>query len=187
MGAQEIEDRVAQKIANINVARMTIDCDELDAIIAENKRLRARENELLTVNSRLALERQAVNTVDARVERDRRQTTVLAWAKRCGFPMEHTERALRFIEEAVELTQAMGVDIEHVKRVIEFVYGRPKGSIESEVGGVSLTLLVLCERLGISTDQCETKELMRVLSIDEEVFHKRNAAKMVAGLTTIDR
>lgn len=117
--------------------------------------------------------------------RDNRQWVVLDWARRCftNAPVDDAhERALRFIEEAAELTQAIGLPIEHVNRVVDHVYGKPVGELQREVGGVGVTLLALCEVLKLSADECEKKEIARVLQFDEEHFRRRHQAKIDAGL-----
>ena len=52
-------------------------------------------------------------------------------------------RALLFIEEAIELVQACGLDDVDVHKMTDIVYDRPRGAVRSEVGGVMLTLMVL--------------------------------------------
>ncbi len=57
-------------------------------------------------------------------------------------------RALRFIEEAVELVQALGLGENDVSAVARSVYCRPPHKPEREVGGVMTSLGGLCEAHG---------------------------------------
>jgi NTP pyrophosphatase (non-canonical NTP hydrolase) len=69
------------------------------------------------------------------------------WAREC-FPPEvvndKVERALRLLEEAMELAQASGVTQDHAERLVRYTFSRPVGDVQQEVGGVMVTLAVLC-------------------------------------------
>ena len=91
------------------------------------------------------------------------------------------QRALRFLEEAIELYQACGGSEEQAQKLLSFVFNRPIGTIVQEVGGVGLTLLVLCEALGIDADHEEFRELSRVLQKPLAEFTARNQEKIKAG------
>lgn len=55
------------------------------------------------------------------------------------------ERAMRFLEEALELAQALEVTQEEVQLLFQHVYAKGAGELKQEVGGVGTTLLALCE------------------------------------------
>lgn len=120
--------------------------------------------------------------------RDARQFRVLAWARRVfGVPgradtASPQERALRFIEEAIELAQAIGLQHEDVDRVSRHVFSKPPGEPFQEAGGVGVTLLALCEVLSISAQDAERAEFERVLTKTPEHFQARQAEKRAAGL-----
>ena len=114
------------------------------------------------------------------------------WAVR-SFGREHVinvpTRALRILEEAVELCQAVGVPSEKVHLCAATVYKRPKGDPLQEIGGVLLTTNILCASgmMGVAGDAVEPddlleKELARVLSKPPEHFAKRNQEKIDGGL-----
>lgn len=111
------------------------------------------------------------------------------WAVRC-FGVAHCTnrgvRTIRFIEEAIELCQAMGISKEQVHKAVEVVYSRPKGEFSQEVGGVEMTLSVLCTSLGVSRNALFEKELLRCLEKSPADFAKRNAEKLALGLTGLD-
>ena len=55
----------------------------------------------------------------------------------------------RFLEEALELVQALGCTKDEAHQLVNYVFGRGKGSPEQEVGGVRLSLsgLTACHRI----------------------------------------
>lgn len=141
--------------------------------------------------------------------RNRRQTKVLAWAERTFGGMDGLsvsaldERAFRFLEEALELTQAAlarealrDPDIQHhtfmdaleagrrkIGKLVSRVWSRPvNDACEQEVGGVMVTLNSLAEVLGISISRAEKDEFARVLSVPREAFQERHKAKQDEGL-----
>lgn len=120
-------------------------------------------------------------------ERDNRQTVCVNWGLR-AFGAEHChsveQRAVRFLEEAIELYQAAGGKLDMAHRLLGFVFERPVGTIENELGGVGVTTLMLAAAAGRSADECERLEVERVLSKDPEEFARRNAEKNAAGFDT---
>lgn len=54
------------------------------------------------------------------------------------------ERNYRFLEEALELVQALGCSKDDALKLVDYVYGRPLGEPKQEVGGVMVTLAALC-------------------------------------------
>lgn len=118
--------------------------------------------------------------------RNERQTRAMSWGQECfgDNAMSPHERALRFLEEALELVQASGVTPEEVLKLRDYTYSRPVGEIGQEVGGVCITLMVLCEANNISLAREELREFDRVIAIDPDVFRAKHAAKIVAGIST---
>jgi len=56
------------------------------------------------------------------------------------------ERALRFLEEALELCQSVGLDQDDIATVCLYVYGRPiETNIGKELGGTLVTLFALAD------------------------------------------
>ena len=109
------------------------------------------------------------------------------WGARC-FGREHMvdrpTRALRCLEEAIELAQSLGVSKEYADLLVASVYDRPPGDPIQEAGGTLLTCSVLCHAIGQTPERVYETELTRCLSKSPEYFAKRNAEKMRVDLTT---
>lgn len=76
------------------------------------------------------------------------------------------ERSLRCAEEALELTQALGVDRETIHRLVDYVYGRPVGEAPQEIAGTMVTLYSVATALGVDADSLFLKEMARVYHPD---------------------
>lgn len=93
--------------------------------------------------------------------------------------LSNKERANRFIEEALELVQAIGYDKEQVLKIVDYVYNRPKGELKQEVGGVMVTLAAFCNNFGISITNEAWKELSRITHPDViEKIRAKQASKV---------
>jgi NTP pyrophosphatase (non-canonical NTP hydrolase) len=75
--------------------------------------------------------------------------------------MDRNERTHRFLEEALELAQASGCSRDEVLALVNYVYGRPEGKVEMEVGGVLVTLAGLCGALKLDMEAAGEAELKR--------------------------
>ncbi len=71
------------------------------------------------------------------------------------------ERTHRFLEEALELAQANGCSREDAQMLVDYVYSRPAGLPENEVGGVMVTLAGLCSATAIDMQDEGDHELDR--------------------------
>lgn len=92
------------------------------------------------------------------------QQRVERWLVACFSPTVRSdlrERTHRFLEEALELAQANGCSRDDAHSLVEYVFGRPKGEPEFEVGGVMVTLAGLCSASGINMDDAGDRELER--------------------------
>lgn len=72
------------------------------------------------------------------------------------------ERGRRFLEEAMELAQVVGVSREDAEQLAKYVWGRPVGELPQEIGGVMHTLMVLAEVMGENVKSCLDEESTRV-------------------------
>lgn len=94
-------------------------------------------------------------------------------------------RGIRLLEESAEAAHAAGVDLAMAHKMLDYVWSRPKGELEQELGGVGVTVLGLAHAAGLLADACEKKEVDRVLSKPIEHFRQRNALKNEAGFRAV--
>jgi hypothetical protein len=76
------------------------------------------------------------------------------------------ERNHRFIEEALELVQCLGMPEEDAHQLVKYVYNRPQGEPVQEVGGVMVTLAALCLANRLDMHEAGEIELDRILHPD---------------------
>jgi len=88
---------------------------------------------------------------------------------------DKVERNHRFLEEALELVQACGCSQADARQLVDYVYGRPQGDINQEVGGVMVTLAALCLANGLDMHEGGEKELARVWNKIEQIRAKQAA------------
>ena len=96
--------------------------------------------------------------------------------------LNKNERAKRFLEEAIELNQAMGVSQEDALRLVNHVYSKPVGDVEQELGGVGITLLALGSALSLDVSALTLREYARISALPADHFRKRQAIKAEAGV-----
>jgi NTP pyrophosphatase (non-canonical NTP hydrolase) len=121
---------------------------------------------------------------ERRLSRDQRQEMIASWAEVAFGRGEATslpQRGLRLLEEAIEAFQACGGDEAKAHELVAYVFGRDKGEIGQELGGVAVCTLALAAAAGLSADEEEAREIHRVLSKPIAEFTARNAAKNAAG------
>jgi len=70
-------------------------------------------------------------------------------------------RQFRFLEEAIELLQAAGMERDEMIKVMDYVLNRPVGDMGQEVGGTFITLLALCHAYGFDAEAQTSEELER--------------------------
>ncbi len=111
------------------------------------------------------------------------QDRVAAWVAECFPASVRTDvlgRSHRFLEESLELVQASGCTKEDAQLMVDYVFDRPTGAQEQEVGGVMVTLAALCNALKLSMDDAADAELSRNWERLEEIRHK-HATKPVGS------
>ena len=96
-------------------------------------------------------------------------------------PLDKTERNYRFFEEATELVQACGMTKEDCYKLIEYVYNRPVGEIEQEIGGVMVTLAALTHANGANLRHCSVNEYNRIIDNIEKIRAKQVAKTIKSG------
>ena len=99
-------------------------------------------------------------------------------------PQHHMrgERTQRFLEEAFELAQAIGaVSAEQVHKLVDYVFDRPQGKLEQELGGAYVSLRALAETLGLNAGEAGLRELKRIqVPSVQERMRRRQAEKNAA-------
>lgn len=106
------------------------------------------------------------------------QTKVAEWintAFGAEVAADKVERNHRFLEESLELVQALGCTSDEAHQLVDYVYGRPKGEARQEVGGVMLTLMALCNANDIFAQNAASNEMDRVWEKIETIRAKQAA------------
>lgn len=113
-----------------------------------------------------------------------RPSEFLAWAYRTFGPVAlvRGERLMRFVEEAIELAHADGMERETLNAIANRVYSRPPGDVPKEIGQAQATLETYAERIGESSDALAEIEWQRVQSIPQAEWDRRHAAKQAIGI-----
>lgn len=84
-------------------------------------------------------------------------------------------RALRALEEMMELSQAENVTEEEVLIILRQVYDKPKGDPHQELGGVMTCLAAYGATSGLDMEECFLAEYMRICDpVVMEKVRKRN-------------
>jgi NTP pyrophosphatase (non-canonical NTP hydrolase) len=127
---------------------------------------------------------------DYATDRQSRQWRVGEWCVAAFGKDESTnlpQRGLRLLEEAAECAQACGVEWGIANKLMKYVWGRPPGSTAQELGGVQLCCLALAEAAQLDADECELREVNRVLAKPLEHFAARNKAKNDLGFLVTEK
>lgn len=109
------------------------------------------------------------------------QQRVQPWLLECfgaEIAADRVERNHRFLEESLELVQALGCTASEAHQLVDYVFGRPVGDPPQEVGGVMVTLAALCLASGLDMHGAGEVELARI-SVPELVakIRAKQAAK----------
>lgn len=106
------------------------------------------------------------------------QQRVQPWLMACfgeQIAGDKAERNHRFLEEALELVQALGCTEDEARQLVAYVYGRPAGEPAQEAGGVMTTLAALCLAQGLDMHACGEAELARIWTKVEQIRAKQAA------------
>lgn len=106
------------------------------------------------------------------------QSRVYPWLLICfgeKIAGDKEERNHRFLEEALELVRACGCTQDEAHKLVDYVYGRPRGEVNQEVGGVMVTLAALCLANGLDMHEAGEAELARIWTKIEEIRAKQAA------------
>ena len=106
------------------------------------------------------------------------QGRVQPWMMECfgaHISADKQERNHRFLEESLELVQACGCTQSEAHQLVDYVYGRPVGDPQQEVGGVMVTLAALCLAQGMDMHAAGEVELARIWTKVEKIRAKQAA------------
>jgi len=112
------------------------------------------------------------------------QRSAFEWALDIFGPVVRGARyqAFRLLEEALELGQALGLTREDALRTVDWVFGRPPGSVLVEIGDVRLSLDILAETQGIDCAHAYGACCLRVSELDPVKMRAKDQEKIAAGL-----
>jgi len=97
--------------------------------------------------------------------------------------MDKHERAMRVLEEAMELFQASGGTMLEADVISEHVWSRPVGDPPQELAGVMVSLLAACTAFGYNLETITRTEINRICSVSKEVLLAKQAFKNEQGIT----
>jgi hypothetical protein len=106
------------------------------------------------------------------------QPRVQPWLMACFGAMiagDREERNHRFLEEALELVQSCGCTASEAHQLVDYVFGRPVGERDQEVGGVMITLAALCLANSLDMHSAGERELARIWTMVEKIRAKQAA------------
>lgn len=106
------------------------------------------------------------------------QSRVQPWLIACfgaEIASDGKERNHRFFEEAGELVQSKGMSAKEAHQLVDYVWGRPAGEPQQEVGGVMTTLAALCLAAGMDMHEAADTELARIWTMVETIRAKQKA------------
>lgn len=103
------------------------------------------------------------------------QRDCAAWAKTCfgaKTARSRVERNHRFLEEALELVQAHGCTRDEAHQLVDYVFDRPVGEPDQELGGVMVTLATLAAANDQDMTEAGLAELDRVWGLIDKIRRK---------------
>lgn len=136
------------------------------------------EQEVRTARAAIVWANSAILNSGTASPDDGYQERVSAWLFACfgeEIARNRTERSHRFLEEALELVQALGCSRSEAMQIVGYVYDREAGEPRQEVGGVMMTLAALCFAQGFDMMADGETELARVWTKIEKIRRKQAA------------
>lgn len=104
------------------------------------------------------------------------QARIFEWGWTCfgrAPVIDRKERNHRFLEEALELVQAIGLTREESHMLVDFVFDRPVGEPHQGIGDVMVTLALLCSANGFDMLKAGETELTRIWKKMDAIRAKR--------------
>lgn len=103
------------------------------------------------------------------------QKWIWNWMQECFGPPEEiaTDRGFRFLEEALELSQAVNVTREDAHKLVDYVFDRDPGVVSDEVGDVLLTLAGVASANDVPFVTAAHNVTMRAVKNRDKIIAKR--------------
>ncbi len=149
---RESKERFGENEFSVVAESLDVCAHELEAALAARQPVAAAVKDCLTVGGGQSVKQTF-------------QAAVSEWMAQCFLPSLYsnmTERGDRLLEEVLELLQAHGYDKARVPTLVDYVFGRPVGEPEQEVGGVMVTLAGYCWIAGLDMHAAGDAELARI-------------------------
>ena len=111
------------------------------------------------------------------------QDRVTEWIRECFGPegQDVATRARRFLEEALEVVQSLGIPARDAHALVRYTFGRPPGEPSQELGGAALTLAGLSGALRFDHEALREAELARVWGKVEAIRAKQASKDEALG------
>jgi hypothetical protein len=121
---------------------------------------------------------------NALYETSARPRAFLAWAIATfgSIAKLRSERLNRFVEEAIELAHADGMERSTLDVLANRVFSRPAGDIRKEIGQAQACLEMYAENLDLSSAAMAEIEWKRVRRIPVDEWHRRHGEKAAIGI-----
>lgn len=112
------------------------------------------------------------------------QKAAFAWALQTYGEQVRDRRyqGMRFLEEALELAQAMGLNRDDMLRLVDYVAERPTGAVYIEIGDARFTLDILGATVGVDVEEARRHCVARIAKLDPEKMREKDQGKIEAGL-----
>lgn len=111
------------------------------------------------------------------------QARVGEWVRTCfGTGHDRRERAMRLLEEAIELAQAEGIGEAEANRVVSYVYRKEIGKPDQEAAGVGVCLLAWAHAAERDLWPLIDREIDRIHSKAADHFRDCQNTKAAAGI-----
>jgi hypothetical protein len=116
------------------------------------------------------------------------EARVRAWIEsRIGIEHMHPkERAMQLLEEAIELAQAEGIDIDMVAKQVAHIFDGPAGDPSEELAGVVVCAYGWCAARGEHMADLAAREIARIERAPLDKIRGSLARKKDADLVTFD-
>lgn len=104
------------------------------------------------------------------------QYRLFLWMDACfgsKITFDKTERNYRFLEEALETVQSLGLTRVEAHQLVDYVFLRPDGEPEQEVGGALVCLTALCTANNFNLELCGERELARIWTKIDKIREKQ--------------